>query len=99
MHKAKLINPITYMMETNPNSAAAAAAAAAAPDPSRSAPPAAAAESDTVLTRDIDGTSSSSAENHRHFPDTHIVIGRARHPQSQGGIERSNALFKTGLFR
>ena len=54
MHKAKLINPITYMMETNPNSAAAAA-----PDPSRSAPPAAAAESDTVLTRDIDGTSSS----------------------------------------
>ena len=94
MHKAKLINPITYMMETNPNSAAAAA-----PDPSRSAPPAAAAESDTVLTRDIDGTSSSSAENHRHFPDTHIVIGRARHPQSQGGIERSNALFKTGLFR
>ena len=34
---------------------------------------------------------------HRHFPDTHIVRGRSRHPQSQGGIERGNAPFKTGL--
>lgn len=29
--------------------------------------------------------------------EAHIVRGRPRHPQSQGGIERSNAQYKTGL--
>jgi len=53
-HNAKLTNSITYTMEKIPYSTGAAAA----PDPSRPAPPAAAA-SDTVVTGDIDGTSSS----------------------------------------
>ena len=33
----------------------------------------------------------------RNFRETHIVRGRARHPQSQGGIERRNGPFKEAL--
>ena len=32
-----------------------------------------------------------------HLPEVHVVRGRARHPQSQGGIERSNKPFKDGV--
>ena len=33
----------------------------------------------------------------KHFPDIQIVKGRARHPQSQGFIERGNGPFKEAL--
>ena len=32
-----------------------------------------------------------------NFPGVHVVKGRARHPQSQGGVERGNAPFKEAL--
>jgi hypothetical protein len=32
-----------------------------------------------------------------HLLEVHIVRGRARHPQSQGGIGRSNKPFKDGI--
>ena len=35
---------------------------------------------------------------HRYFPWCHVIKGRARHPQSQGGIERSNRPFKEALL-
>ncbi len=34
----------------------------------------------------------------RYFPWCHIIKGRARHPQSQGGVERSNHPFKEALL-
>ena len=33
----------------------------------------------------------------RNFREAHIVRGRARHPQSQGEIERRNGQFKEAL--
>jgi hypothetical protein len=32
-----------------------------------------------------------------HLPEVNVVRGRARHPQSQGGIEQSNKPFKDGM--
>lgn len=77
--------------------------AAAAPlEPSRPAPPTAAA-SVTVSTGDVDGTSSATSnimsdEMMAANKSTHIVTGRARHPQSHGVVERVNAQYKTGLL-
>ena len=34
----------------------------------------------------------------RYFPWCHVIKGRARHPQSQGGVERSNCPFKEALL-
>ena len=33
-----------------------------------------------------------------YFPWCHVIKGRARHPQSQGGVERSNRPFKEALL-
>ena len=33
----------------------------------------------------------------RHFPDIHVIRGRARHPQTQGGVESTNKPFKQAM--
>ena len=57
----------------------------------------------SVSTGDVDGTSSATSnimsdEMMAANKSTHIATGRARHPQSQGVVERVNAQYKTGLL-
>ena len=87
-------------METTPPDIRSEAAAAA-PDPSRPTPPTAAA---SFATGDVDGDSSASSNiimsdemMAAMEENAHIVIGRPRHPHSQGVIERVNAAYKAGL--
>lgn len=85
---------------TQANMANLVAAAAPVPPPTKDEPPSLAPPVSEALAgnaNDDPDDPDDPISEERNFREAHIVRGRARHPQSQGGIERRNGQFNEAL--